>query len=78
EALGALRDAQGRRCHRVFRGVRGLRFSARPGRSVRFGHFASASRRNRSSWAFGSDTVFHVHTCHGAAIRDFSFFPDED
>ncbi|KAM7071321.1 NAD(P)(+)--arginine ADP-ribosyltransferase 2-like [Acridotheres tristis] len=111
--LAALRAARGPRCHRVFRGVRGLRFQARPGRAVRFGHFASASARNESSWAFGSDTAFQkrssrrdgtgwgtereiglytqtaglprndigcpkVCTCHGASIREFSFFPHED
>ncbi|XP_027489355.1 GPI-linked NAD(P)(+)--arginine ADP-ribosyltransferase 1-like, partial [Corapipo altera] len=77
-AVGALWEAQGRPCQRVFRGVSGVRFVARPGRAVRFGHFASASRRNRSAWAFGADTAFEVLTCHGAAVRDFSFFPDED
>ncbi|NWV29502.1 NAR1 ribosyltransferase, partial [Origma solitaria] len=78
DALAALRDARGPRCHRVYRGVRGVRFETRPGRTVRFGHFASASLRNESSWGFGSDTALRVDTCHGAAIRDFSFFPHED
>ncbi|NWW05511.1 NRT2 ribosyltransferase, partial [Oreocharis arfaki] len=77
-ALAALRDAQGQRCHRVFRGVRGVRFEARRGRTVRFGHFASASLRNESSWSFGTDAAFQVRTCQGAAIREFSFFPHED
>ncbi|NXU93146.1 NRT2 ribosyltransferase, partial [Xiphorhynchus elegans] len=78
QALGVLRGAGGPRCHRVFRGVRGVRFSTRVGRRVRFGHFASASRRNESAWAFGGDSVFRVETCHGVGIREFSFFPDED
>ncbi|NXH31794.1 NAR1 ribosyltransferase, partial [Myiagra hebetior] len=78
DALATLRGAQGPRCHRVFRGVRGVRFEARPGDTVRFGHFASASLRNESSWSFGTDAVFQVDTCQGAAIRDFSFFPHED
>ncbi|NXS34132.1 NRT2 ribosyltransferase, partial [Pomatostomus ruficeps] len=78
DALGTLRDAQGPRCHRVFRGVRGVRFRARRGDTVRFGHFASASLRNESSWGFGTDTVFQVRTCQGVAIREFSFFPHED
>ncbi|NXB11293.1 NAR1 ribosyltransferase, partial [Cnemophilus loriae] len=78
DALATLRGARGPRCHRVFRGVRGVRFEARRGRGVRFGHFASASLRNESSWSFGTDTVFRVHTCQGAAIREFSFFPHED
>ncbi|NXS86687.1 NAR1 ribosyltransferase, partial [Erpornis zantholeuca] len=77
-ALVALRDAGGRGCHLVFRGVSGLRFRARPGDIVRFGHFASASLRNESSWSFGTDTAFQVCTCQGAAIREFSFFPHEE
>ncbi|NXO74605.1 NARE ribosyltransferase, partial [Phainopepla nitens] len=78
DALATLRDARGPRCHRVFRGVRGVRFEARHGDTVRFGHFASASLRNESSWGFGTDTALQVLTCQGAAIRDFSFFPEEE
>ncbi|NXU46788.1 NRT2 ribosyltransferase, partial [Drymodes brunneopygia] len=78
QALGTLRDARGPQCHRVFRGVSGVRFEARRGRTVRFGHFASASLRNESSWSFGTDTAFQVWTCQGVAIREFSFFPHED
>ncbi|NXM71889.1 NRT2 ribosyltransferase, partial [Serilophus lunatus] len=78
QALGTLRAARGPRCLRVSRGVRGVRFVTRPGQTVRFGHFASASRRNESARAFGTDSVFAVETCEGAAISDFSFFPDED
>ncbi|NWV73979.1 NAR1 ribosyltransferase, partial [Dasyornis broadbenti] len=78
DALATLRDTRGQRCHRAFRGVRGVRFEARPGRTVRFGHFASASLRNESSWGFGTDTAFQVRTCQGVAIREFSFFPHED
>ncbi|XP_041322038.1 NAD(P)(+)--arginine ADP-ribosyltransferase 1-like, partial [Pyrgilauda ruficollis] len=78
QALGTLRDAQGPRCHRVFRGVRGVRFAARRGDAVRFGHFASASLRNESSWGFGTDAAFQVLTCQGVAIREFSFFPHEE
>ncbi|NXH43392.1 NAR1 ribosyltransferase, partial [Dicaeum eximium] len=78
QAVVALRDARGPRCHRVFRGVREVRFEARRGRRVRFGHFASASLRNESSWGFGTDTAFQVLTCEGVAIREFSFFPHEE
>ncbi|XP_027563025.1 GPI-linked NAD(P)(+)--arginine ADP-ribosyltransferase 1-like, partial [Neopelma chrysocephalum] len=77
-AVGELWEKQGRPCRRVFRGVSGVRFRARAGSAVRFGHFASASRRNGSAWAFGADTAFEVLTCHGAAVREFSFFPEED
>ncbi|XP_032921693.1 GPI-linked NAD(P)(+)--arginine ADP-ribosyltransferase 1-like [Catharus ustulatus] len=78
DALAALRAARGPRCHRVFRGVTGVRFEARPGRRVRFGHFASASLRRESARGFGTDTAFEVRTCEGAAVREFSFFPHED
>ncbi|NXO95080.1 NAR1 ribosyltransferase, partial [Certhia brachydactyla] len=78
-ALGTLRDAQrGPRCHRVFRGVAGLRFEARLGARVRLGHFASASLSQPSAGAFGVAVTLQVWTCHGAAIREFSFFPHED
>ncbi|XP_067145621.1 erythroblast NAD(P)(+)--arginine ADP-ribosyltransferase-like [Apteryx mantelli] len=76
--LQALRDAQPRRCRRVYRGVSGVRFGAERHRSVRFGHFASSSLRNASAWRFGRDTFFSVETCYGAVIRNFSFFPEED
>ncbi|KAM7071320.1 GPI-linked NAD(P)(+)--arginine ADP-ribosyltransferase 1-like [Acridotheres tristis] len=121
--LAALRAARGPRCHRVFRGVRGLRFQARPGRAVRFGHFASASARDanaefgfanepgigpgvkpalrekrssgRDGTGWGTEREIGLYTqtaglprndigcpkvctCHGASIREFSFFPHED
>ncbi|XP_064364248.1 GPI-linked NAD(P)(+)--arginine ADP-ribosyltransferase 1 [Dromaius novaehollandiae] len=76
--LRALRDAGPRLCRRVYRGVRGVRFAARLGRPVRFGHFASASLRNGSAWRFGQDTFFSVETCCGVAIGGFSFFPEEE
>ncbi|XP_059676017.1 GPI-linked NAD(P)(+)--arginine ADP-ribosyltransferase 1 [Gavia stellata] len=78
EALRTLRDAQPRRCHRVYRGVRGIRFTARQHQSVRFGHFTSASLRNESTLPFGQDTFFSVETCYGVPIWDFSFFPKEE
>ncbi|XP_042648540.1 GPI-linked NAD(P)(+)--arginine ADP-ribosyltransferase 1 [Tyto alba] len=78
EALRVLRDARPRRCHRVYRGVRDIRFTARQRQSVRFGHFTSASLRNESTLPFGQDTFFSVETCYGVPIRDFSFFPDEE
>ncbi|XP_072781252.1 GPI-linked NAD(P)(+)--arginine ADP-ribosyltransferase 1-like isoform X1 [Taeniopygia guttata] len=78
DALATLRDARGPRCHRAYRGVRGVRFAARRGDTVRFGHFASASLRNESSWSFGTDAAFHVLTCQGVNIREFSFFPHEE
>ncbi|XP_061336046.1 erythroblast NAD(P)(+)--arginine ADP-ribosyltransferase-like [Pezoporus flaviventris] len=77
QALSTLRGAGDRgRCRRVFRGVRAVRFTARRGQSVRFGHFTSSSLRNGSS--FGCDTFFTVHTCCGVPIRDFSSYPAEE
>ncbi|NWH47000.1 NARE ribosyltransferase, partial [Fregata magnificens] len=78
EALCALRDAWPRRCHHVYRGVRGIRFTAQHHQSIRFGHFTSASLRNESTLPFGRDTFFSVETCYGVPIRDFSFFPEEE
>ncbi|NXR12824.1 NARE ribosyltransferase, partial [Semnornis frantzii] len=77
-ALATLRATQGPGCHQVYRGVKGIRFNARAGSRIRFGHFASASTRNSSAEAFGQDTFFRLETCYGAAIRDFSFYPEEE
>ncbi|KAM6211197.1 GPI-linked NAD(P)(+)--arginine ADP-ribosyltransferase 1 [Sarcoramphus papa] len=78
EALRILRDARPRRCHRVYRGVQGIRFTAQHRQSVRFGQFTSTSLRNESTRPFGQDTFFSVETCYGVPIRDFSFFPEEE
>ncbi|NXA91926.1 NARE ribosyltransferase, partial [Melanocharis versteri] len=78
DALATLKDTQGPRCHRVFRGVRGVRFKARPGDTVRFGRFASTSLRREIAQQFGMDTMFQVQTCHGVDIREFSSNPSEE
>ncbi|RMB90887.1 hypothetical protein DUI87_32720 [Hirundo rustica rustica] len=78
DALATLRDARGPRCHHVFRGVRGLRFQARPGDTVRFGRFTSTSLRKEIAQQFGTDTVFQVQTCQGVDIREFSSSPGEE
>ncbi|XP_027764209.1 erythroblast NAD(P)(+)--arginine ADP-ribosyltransferase-like [Empidonax traillii] len=79
EALDDLRDAQTHpRCLHVYRGVRGVRFTAQPGDIVRFGQFTSASQSKDVAETFGTDTFFELDTCHGAAIRDFSFMPWEE
>ncbi|XP_064263212.1 erythroblast NAD(P)(+)--arginine ADP-ribosyltransferase-like isoform X2 [Passer domesticus] len=77
QALVTLRDAQGRQCHNVSRGVEGVRFKAEQGDIVRFGQFASASQSAKTAKGFGIDTVFQVHTCHGVEIREFSKYPGE-
>ncbi|XP_075270200.1 erythroblast NAD(P)(+)--arginine ADP-ribosyltransferase-like isoform X2 [Opisthocomus hoazin] len=78
EALRALRDAQPRRCHRVYRGVEGIRFTAQRGQTVRFGQFASTSVQEKCALSFGRDTVFSVETCYGVPISDFSAYPAEE
>ncbi|XP_039567192.1 erythroblast NAD(P)(+)--arginine ADP-ribosyltransferase-like [Passer montanus] len=77
QALVTLRHAQGRQCHNVYRGVDGVRFKAKQGDIVRFGQFTSASQSEETAMRFGIDTVFHVHTCHGVEIREFSNYPGE-
>uniref|UniRef100_A0A8C3MC12 NAD(P)(+)--arginine ADP-ribosyltransferase n=1 Tax=Geospiza parvula TaxID=87175 RepID=A0A8C3MC12_GEOPR len=77
QALATLRATRGPQCHNVYRGVDGVRFKAEYGDIVRFGQFASASQSQTASQQFGMDTVFQVHTCHGAEIREFSKYPHE-
>uniref|UniRef100_A0A8D0FM77 NAD(P)(+)--arginine ADP-ribosyltransferase n=1 Tax=Strix occidentalis caurina TaxID=311401 RepID=A0A8D0FM77_STROC len=78
-ALCVLHDAQPRRCHRVYRGVQGIRFTAQQHQSGRFGRFTSTSLQNKTSHQlFGQDTTFLVETCYGARISNFSSFPGEE
>ncbi|XP_071274219.1 NAD(P)(+)--arginine ADP-ribosyltransferase 2-like isoform X2 [Agelaius tricolor] len=77
QALATLRVTQGPKCQNVYRGVRGVRFQAVYGDIVRFGQFTSASQSQTASQKFGIDTMFQVHTCHGAEIREFSKYPGE-
>ncbi|NXA75327.1 NRT2 ribosyltransferase, partial [Thryothorus ludovicianus] len=73
QAVETLRDTQSPQCHKVFRGVGGVLFKAQPGQKVRFGQFASTSLSKKVAQGYGTDTVFQVHTCHGANIIDFSY-----
>ncbi|XP_068524987.1 erythroblast NAD(P)(+)--arginine ADP-ribosyltransferase-like [Anas acuta] len=77
EALHTLRNAQGRRCYNVYRGVRGIHFMAQINQTVRFGQFASASLHKKATKRFGQDTFFIVYTCYGVPIWNFSFYPGE-
>ncbi|NXC36010.1 NRT2 ribosyltransferase, partial [Campylorhamphus procurvoides] len=77
EALGDLQKAHPG-CLHVYRGVRGIRFTAKPGQIIRFGQFTSSSLKKVVALGFGTDTFFEVNTCHGAAIRDFSSMPWEE
>ncbi|XP_039575482.1 erythroblast NAD(P)(+)--arginine ADP-ribosyltransferase-like [Passer montanus] len=78
DALATLRHAQNEQCYNVFRGVRGVRFQAQKGDTVRFGQFTSTSKSKKVALRFGTDTIFEVRTCYGADIRQFSMFPEEE
>ncbi|NXJ16875.1 NRT2 ribosyltransferase, partial [Odontophorus gujanensis] len=77
-ALRDLRRSHPSECHHVFRGVRDVRFAAKKGSAVRFGHFASSSLQRNISKRFGTDTFFEIRTCLGAPIKHFSSVPCED
>uniref|UniRef100_A0A8C3KYR4 NAD(P)(+)--arginine ADP-ribosyltransferase n=1 Tax=Chrysolophus pictus TaxID=9089 RepID=A0A8C3KYR4_CHRPC len=77
-ALHTLRESQPQRCHHVYRGVKGTRFTAQQGQVVRFGQFTSSSLRKKVAESFGQDTFFSVETCYGVPIKDLSAFPTED
>ncbi|KAM3681059.1 NAD(P)(+)--arginine ADP-ribosyltransferase 2-like [Ammospiza maritima maritima] len=78
DALVTLRQAQNWQCRRVFRGVRDVHFQAQQGKRVRFGQFTSTSLSKGIALEFGADTIFEVQTCHGADIRQFSMYPEEE
>ncbi|POI21019.1 hypothetical protein CIB84_015234, partial [Bambusicola thoracicus] len=77
-ALQTLWEAQSQPCHNVYRGVRGIRFTAQQGTVVRFGQFTSSSLRKKVAESFGQNTFFMVETCYGVPIRDLSAYPEED
>ncbi|XP_058041265.1 GPI-linked NAD(P)(+)--arginine ADP-ribosyltransferase 1 isoform X2 [Ahaetulla prasina] len=66
------------RCHKVYRGVRNIRFTSERAKLVRFGQFTSSSRSNESALRFGKDSFFTIETCYGVNIKNYSFFPGEE
>uniref|UniRef100_A0A8C7E209 NAD(P)(+)--arginine ADP-ribosyltransferase n=1 Tax=Naja naja TaxID=35670 RepID=A0A8C7E209_NAJNA len=66
------------RCHKVYRGVRSVRFTSERAKLVRFGQFTSSSRSNESALHFGTDSFFTIETCYGVNIKNYSFFPGEE
>uniref|UniRef100_A0A8D0HQ40 NAD(P)(+)--arginine ADP-ribosyltransferase n=1 Tax=Sphenodon punctatus TaxID=8508 RepID=A0A8D0HQ40_SPHPU len=78
KALQVLRSQGTRRCHKVYRGVKGIRFTSESRKPIRFGQFTSSSLKNTSALQFGQDTFFSIETCYGVSIRNFSFFPGEE
>ncbi|XP_071437963.1 erythroblast NAD(P)(+)--arginine ADP-ribosyltransferase-like [Pithys albifrons albifrons] len=78
EALGDLRKNKSHpACLHVYRGIKNISFTAKPGQIIRFGQFASSSLNKTRSEKFGTDTFFELDTCHGAKIEDFSAFPGQ-
>ncbi|NP_001072682.1 GPI-linked NAD(P)(+)--arginine ADP-ribosyltransferase 1 precursor [Xenopus tropicalis] len=77
-ALQMLDAVESPTCHKVFRGIKGVRFKPEPRKPVRFGQFTSSSKDDQSALSFGEDTFFSIHTCYGVNIRNFSFFPSEE
>uniref|UniRef100_A0A8C2SZD2 NAD(P)(+)--arginine ADP-ribosyltransferase n=1 Tax=Coturnix japonica TaxID=93934 RepID=A0A8C2SZD2_COTJA len=77
QALQALQRSQPD-CHNVYRGVRGINFTAEIGKAVRFGQFTSTSLWKNATKKFGNDTIFVVNTCYGVPIKKLSFFKEEN
>ncbi|NXP15213.1 NRT2 ribosyltransferase, partial [Thinocorus orbignyianus] len=77
QALTILRNAQPF-CYDVYRGIRGIHFTAQQNDPVRFGQFTSSSLNSTVAKRFGQDTFFMVHTCYGVPVANFSDFPTEE
>uniref|UniRef100_A0A8C9EJQ1 NAD(P)(+)--arginine ADP-ribosyltransferase n=1 Tax=Pavo cristatus TaxID=9049 RepID=A0A8C9EJQ1_PAVCR len=77
-ALQTLRESQPQRCFQVYRGVRGIRYTARQGEVVRFGQFTSSSLQKNLPREYSPDTFFSVETCYGAPVQNFTTFPAEN
>ncbi|XP_053871924.1 ecto-ADP-ribosyltransferase 5-like isoform X2 [Malaclemys terrapin pileata] len=61
----------------LYRGV-SVRFQHTRSGHIRFGYFASSSFDIGIAKKFGNATLFTIHTCFGAEIRNFSHFQEEE
>ncbi|XP_010724603.1 erythroblast NAD(P)(+)--arginine ADP-ribosyltransferase-like [Meleagris gallopavo] len=77
-ALQILRESQPQQCYNVYRGVKGIRFTAQQGQVVRFGQFTSSSLKEKVAEGFAQGTFYWVETCYGVPIKEFSAYPYED
>ncbi|XP_073404522.1 erythroblast NAD(P)(+)--arginine ADP-ribosyltransferase-like [Dendrobates tinctorius] len=78
KALQVLDGVETPACHKVFRGIRGIKFTSEYRKPIRFGQFTSSSKNDQNALQFGEDTFFTIQTCYGVNIKNFSFFPGED
>ncbi|KAM3680693.1 NAD(P)(+)--arginine ADP-ribosyltransferase 2-like [Ammospiza maritima maritima] len=65
------------KCLDVFRGVRTDQFNVTLGEKVGFNQFTFSSPDRTVAQHYGTDTMFEVHTCHGADIQKFFFNQSE-
>ncbi|KAM4047661.1 GPI-linked NAD(P)(+)--arginine ADP-ribosyltransferase 1 [Anomaloglossus baeobatrachus] len=78
KALQVLDGVETPACHKVFRGIRGVKFTSESRKPIRFGQFTSSSKNDQNALQFGEDTFFTIQTCYGVNIKNFSFFPGEE
>ncbi|XP_040282588.1 GPI-linked NAD(P)(+)--arginine ADP-ribosyltransferase 1 [Bufo bufo] len=78
KALQVLDEVDTTACHKVFRGIKGIKFKSESRKPVRFGQFTSSSKNDQNALQFGEDTFFSIQTCYGVNIKNFSFFPGEE
>ncbi|NXU64563.1 NRT2 ribosyltransferase, partial [Horornis vulcanius] len=76
QALATLRAPLKGQCLDVSLQVCAVLFEARRGDTVRFGQFMIMSLDKATGGGCPEETVFQVHTCHGAGIQSFSQHPE--
>ncbi|KAJ0055710.1 hypothetical protein NL108_009963 [Boleophthalmus pectinirostris] len=65
-----------RACETTYRRTRSV-YDGKIGTTIRFGYFASTSR-NPNVVEYGEESCFHIKTCYGAYIGDYSVVPSEE